>query len=96
MNNKDRTMPYIKIKYNINKDTFTIDSNLKSEAVKDLIATFLQTQIGAGVDKSPSIDRETYVIRIDLDMSDDTFNVSHNTGNKGLRDGMLLHVLKQL
>jgi hypothetical protein len=89
-------MPYIELEYNIKKDTVECDSDLRSEMIPDTISTFLQTQIGAGVDKSKAEERKIYYIRISIDLSDDTFNVKSNTGNKGLRDGILMRAVQLL
>lgn len=76
--------------------TFTDATTVRPEALAEVVEAFLRCQIGAGQDKTPPDTRDVYSIRIDLDLRDDSFRVQHDCGNKGLRDGILMAVLKQL
>ena len=83
---------FINITYDPNKDKYKVRTNVKREGVEDLIDTFLRGQIGAGSDSRKAEKREVYHINMQIDLSDDSFNVSDDTGNFGLRDGILLGI----
>jgi len=87
---------YLNVTYNVKTDTFEVASDIKPEMQGEVLADFIHGQVGAGVDESPRTEREVYSIRLQLDLSDDTFYVEHNCGNKGLRDGILMRVLRDL
>ena len=87
---------FMDIAYDISKGTFKITGNLNKVGQETILETFLRDQIGAGVDnRKPNI-REIYDIRFEVDLSYDIIRVSDNTGNKGLRDGILMDVYKRL
>ena len=87
---------FIEIKFNIKGNKAKFNTNAKREKLSDLISTFLSCQVGAGVDKSEPNKLDSYRIRLELDLSDDSFICSHNCGNKGLRDGILYACVSQL
>ncbi len=89
---------YIKVTFPINDPkNFKIETNAKPECVGDLIGDFLHMQIGQGRDDSqPDVDRKIYHIDLSVDLTDDTWHTSHDTGNKGLRDGILMHVFQEI
>lgn len=77
--------------------TPTIQSDIKPEHWAEVLESFLQLQIGKGADDSPATDKATYRIHLQLDISDgDQFFSSHDCGNKGLRDGILMGTLAQV
>ncbi len=83
----------IDINYDIKKDEFDVSTNAKDP--KDLVTEYLRTQISSGTDRTESTKPDVYSIAIELDLSGDIFTVSHNCGNKGLRDGILMHYTQQ-
>jgi len=87
---------FLNIRYDVAKDTFEIESNIKPELRGDVLADFIHSQVGSGPDPSPSETHDQYIIKLGLALVDDTFYVSHNCGNKGLRDGILMRVLRDL
>lgn len=88
---------YLEVTYPIDDPAaLTIESNIKPELQADILATFIQTQVGKGKDDSPAEEHDVYKIKIGLILADDTFLCEHNTGNLGLRDGILMDVLKHL
>jgi hypothetical protein len=88
---------YLHITYPIaNPDAFQIKSDIKPEALTEIIMTFLRGQMGKGADASFAIERDVYHIRMEVDLESDTFAVRHDTGNLGLRDGILLDVARRL
>lgn len=82
----------VKIIYDINSDTFDVSGNAKDP--KSIVSNFLRTQVGRGVDKNPANNHTVYTILINLDPSEDIFSISHDCGNKGLREGILMRFLK--
>lgn len=89
---RESEMPFTIFKYSVKEGLLKHSGDLIDDHVPELISTFLQTQIGRGADDSEPEDREVYTIKIDIDLSDDTFTVIDDTGNKGLRDGILLTI----
>jgi len=87
---------YVNIVYNVQTDEFTFESNMKPEHRAEVLADFLRAQIGGGKDNAPPIERQEYHVRLTLDLTDDTFRVTHDCGNLGLRDGLLLHAMERL
>lgn len=85
---------FLELEYNVGQDKFEYNSNIADEHIPNFISNFLQTQIGKGKDEREANEHEVYIIRLELDMSNDTYFVSDNTGNKSLRDGILLHVVQ--
>lgn len=67
------------------------------ETVIDLISTYIQDCcIGRGVDESNANEHDEYRIVIGLELSDDSWGITSNTGNKGLTTGILMDVIKRL
>lgn len=87
---------YFNLKFNIKGSSFEIDTNIKPEKVKDIVNDFLRSQIGQGKDHSEVTKQDIYEIEFRLDFSDDTYLVTHNCGNKGLREGILAHYLQKV
>jgi len=87
---------YLNIRYTVEADTFETESNIKPAHRAEVLEGFLRCQIGKGEDATPAEEREVYTIKIQLDLTDDTYYVEHDCGNKGLRDGILMRVLKDL
>jgi hypothetical protein len=86
----------INISFNVKTGKYTIKSNIVKKEELTVIEEFLRTQIGAGADHSKPEIREVYRIDIKLDLRSDTFIVSDNCGNEGLRDGILMNIAKRL
>jgi hypothetical protein len=76
--------------------TFGVSGNVKEELRRSVLEDFLRTQVGAGEDRRPAEDREEYNIRIEVDLSDDTFSVWHDCGNKGLMAGIVMDVVSRM
>lgn len=84
------------ITYDMNSEEFSIKSDAKKEAYADLISAFLRLQMGAGEDKSKANEQDVYHITIKWQPHNDVFEASSDTGNKGLREGILLDILDKL
>ena len=84
------------IKYHTDSDKFEIGGDLNRKGQRELVETFLLSQFGAGKDKSKPNKLATYYIRLKWYPEDDNIKVSSNTGNKGLREGILIDFLESL
>jgi len=71
---------------------YQISGNVKQTYVPELINNFLMDQRGKGEDNRIPEKREKYTILIEVDLSGDVFNVKDDTGNYGLRDGILMDI----
>lgn len=83
------------IKYNMKDSEFDISSNMKKDGQKNLLEKFLMAQIGAGKDESKANEQEVYTITLKWFPENDTIEAQSDTGNKGLRDGILGYILSQ-
>jgi hypothetical protein len=81
------------LRYTQSTDELVYATDMKDEAIPEVLEAFLQDQIGAGADPAPAVESDVYTIRIRLDLSDDSFFSSHDCGNLGLRDGILMMAL---
>ena len=80
----------IKIIFNVKKPRETvIETNVKTEALDELFAYFMHSQIGAGKDESKPNEKDVYEITIQIDLADDTLKIHSDTGNKGLTAGIV-------
>ena len=84
---------FLYIKYNVKENEFEVATNAKDP--KKLVLEYIRSQIGQGTDNVESTKLDMYHIIINLDLSYDVFTVSHDCGNKGLRDGILIHYTQQ-
>jgi hypothetical protein len=85
----------MKICFTMETGKAEITSNIKEELRADFLADFIRGQLGAGKDTSPVNEKDEYQINIGLDLSGDVFYCDHDCGNKGLREGILMQVLKE-
>ncbi len=87
---------FFEIGYNLNGDKFNVRGNLNSDYYEEVIDAFLSGQIGTEADGSKANDLEEYCIKLSLDVRTDTISCESNTGNRCLRDGILLKFLSTL
>ena len=86
----------MQIEYDIRDRSFKINGDVKESAYEELISEFLRGQIGAGADYLEPNIKDVYNITLQWHPNNDQFRISGNTGNKGLRDGILMDILSQL
>lgn len=84
------------ILYDLKKDKFETRGDVNEEGIKELVETFLRGQIGAGMDEREPSQRNTYRIQLRWYPTDDRIEADSNTGNKSLRDGLLINYLRTL
>ena len=87
----------IEIEYDIVNDSFKWGpkTNVKKNAMSEVLEGYIRTQIGAGEDKSEPEKKDVYHIELNLDLSDDSFRVSHDCGNEGLLLGIMCKALNK-
>lgn len=88
----------VEITYNEKSGKFKLGGDVKKEKITELVECFLSTQMGQGEDLSEPKEPDkkgNYYIQLEWHPEDDSFTVSDTCGNKGLRDGILLHMLKE-
>ncbi len=86
----------LNIEYDFKTSKSKITGDVKKENRSDIIATFLSLQTGKGKDESKANEKDVYKISIRWYPEGDKFEATYDTGNKGLRDGILYHVLGQM
>ena len=86
----------LKINHNMRTGKTTIKTNARKEALEEILDAWLTGQMGQGEDKNPPHIRESYMIKIELDLRTDRFRTRSNTGNEGLTCGIIMGVRKQL
>ncbi len=86
---------YLELWYNIKTDMFGVNTDIKPEAQNEIVSAFLSTQMGRGRDDRELYIRDVYNIKIEVNLSEDIFNLSDDCGNKGLREGILMQFLKR-
>lgn len=86
----------LRVVYDVKKDKFTSSGDLNEDGKREVIESFLRSQMGAGADRREYIKRRKYEIELRWFPEDDNIEVISNTGNKGLRDGLLLKFFKDL
>ena len=84
------------LKYNVKTEKFEVKGDVNITGQRELVENFLRGQIGAGIDESKPNRQSEYSIILNWHPADDTIKVSSDTGNKGLRDGILMQFLSTL
>lgn len=84
----------VTLEFDVKAETVKIGGNAKKEAVEELLADYLHSRVGAGKDETPPEKRDVYHIILGIDLSDDSWFVEHNCGNKGLREGLVMATLQ--
>ncbi len=77
----------------LNPEGYSFHTDIKPEHVKEVLEAFLDYQTGKGYEDVDHLEQDIYTIKIHLDLTDDTFQVTHNCGCLGLMMGILLEVL---
>jgi len=84
----------IKIDYNtVSEKKSVLRTNLRREDIKDILADWIHSQTGKGEDSSTRNERDIYNIAIVVDLTEDTFITTSNTGNKALTAGIVSRIL---
>jgi hypothetical protein len=87
----------IDITYPVNApDKFKIKSNIREEVLPHMLEEIIRLQMGKGEDNSKAKRCKTYRVFVDIDLSNDDFEIQSNTGNKGLTLGIVMDVLNRM
>ncbi len=87
----------VEIHYDLKKPEQTIiKTNARKEALEEILEAWLLDQVGRGQDGRQPARRDVYLVRIGLDLSDDTFFTESDTGNSALTCGLIMDVLARL
>jgi hypothetical protein len=84
----------LEVEFVVAGEIVTISTNAKFEKVEDLLEDYLHSIVGTGKDPSPMNELDVYKITLGLQLDGDVWGTSHNCGNKGLREGILMRVLR--
>jgi len=87
---------FMEITYNVKKGKFKITGTLNKVGQKTVLENFIRSQFGEGVDNRKPKIKDVYHIRLAVDLSYDILKVKYDTGNMGLRDGILMDVYSKL
>jgi DNA-dependent RNA polymerase auxiliary subunit epsilon len=84
------------ITYNIPQDKFVLGGTVDPKKAHSILEAFLYLQMGDGVDSRKAVEQEEYHINIRWYPHRDRFQCYSDTGNRGLRDGILMHILGKI
>jgi len=87
---------FIAIDYDVIGNKTCYHSNIKKKRLKDVLLDYIRLQMGKGSDETPREEHDLYEITIYLDLAMDRFSSQSNCGNKGLRDGIIMYLIKGL
>jgi hypothetical protein len=88
----------VHLQYTIEASHFDImpDTTAKTEAIPEILEAWIRMQIGKGRDDSVPNDKPTYDIKLLLDLTDDSFRMTHDCGNEALCLGIMMAALNIL
>jgi len=81
------------IRYNRGADDFEVEGDLNKQGQREVVEAFLSMQRGAGEDKRNPNKKDFYNISLDWYPHYDKIKIRDDTGNKGLREGILMRFL---
>lgn len=84
----------LEIDFVVKGEIVTIATNAKFEKVEDLLEDYLMSIVGTGKDPTPMNELDSYQITLGLQLDGDIWGTTHNCGNKGLREGILMRVMR--
>ena len=79
-----------------NSSASIIKTNAKPELVKGILESWIMDQIGLDEDQRQPEIKERYHISIRLDLRDNTFVTTSDTGNTALTTGIIVNILRKL
>lgn len=84
----------LNIEYDLKRDSYSSSGDLNENGKREVVETFLRGQMGKGKDETPHNERDKYHIQLRWFPDDDRIEATSDTGNKSLRDGLLVGFLK--
>ena len=91
----ERKYATMEITYDVEKDKFDVKGDLNPDGQTEVLESFLRLQIGEGKDPNPMVEREQYHIKLQWFPDIDEIRSEYDTGNKGLRDGLLMELFRR-
>lgn len=86
----------IEMTFDMKQESVQIRTNAKHGALVELLTDYVHSQVGAGKDSAEPEVHDVYNITIGVELDDDSWGSSHNCGNKGLREGIVMQVINLL
>ncbi|HXK38012.1 MAG TPA: hypothetical protein VJ579_03010 [Candidatus Paceibacterota bacterium] len=84
----------VKVHYDMNNiNACFIQTNAKPEAVEEVLSAWVRNQIGKGKDEREPAMKEIYEIVIEIDLSNDSFRTTADTGNDSLTLGIISRMI---
>jgi hypothetical protein len=84
----------LKVHYDMNDVAACfIQTNAKREAIEEILSAWVREQIGKGKDDREPNMKEIYSIVIELDLHDDSFRTTADTGNDSLTLGIIVRMV---
>lgn len=86
---------FVDIKYPLDEPkNYIINSNARMPV--ELLEEYMRALANSGEDNRKSNALSEYHIRVEFDVSEDTFTATSDCGNFGLRDGIIFDVIQRL
>lgn len=85
---------FIEMTFTVKDEAVTIRTNAKHEVIEELLTDYLHSQVGTGKDPTPMMELDVYKINIGVELAEDSWGSGHDCGNKGLRDGIIMRILR--
>jgi len=73
-----------------------LTTNATRRYLPELLECWLTLQQGKGPDDRPCNKKDAYTVRIEVDLTEDIFETTSDTGNKGLTAGIVQHAFQNL
>lgn len=85
-----------KLRYTVDTDKFEIQSDLKEDRISEVLSDYLRSQMGTGSNGNQTRNElPVYEIVLTLNLLEDTYTVTSNTGNTSLTIGLIAHFLSK-
>jgi hypothetical protein len=75
---------------------YSLYSNIKDEALEEVISAFVQDQIGRPDGGTVTTDKVLYTVKVGLRLEDDTFAVKHDCGSEAFMTGIVAGALRYI
>jgi hypothetical protein len=87
----------VQIEYDVEHPERTVlKTNMNRDGVEEILEGWIRGEMMEPKDVRPLVQRPVYTIRIGVDLSDDTFFSSSDTGNRSLTLGIVADVFARL
>jgi len=87
-------MLYINLNYTLASDTFALVTNVADDKIVEVLSDYVRSQMGLGPDTLIANECPVYSISLGINLENDSFHVSANTGNDSLTLGIVMKYLR--